>query len=242
MSQARAASGFPFRLRLLIERHHGSARAAAKALGMTHPGLLALLSGQSSPRASTLNRIAERYGVSRDWLLAGEGHGPSESGFPSSEARDRWHALVASLKLSAEEKVALFSSPIIGDLAGRFVVPAIRRKESTPRLSEQESLLQAFGGAIQQSEDEELSAWERLFHRWIDVTSVEEVSRCVSDNLELFRNRIHSVEINPLSAKLLRASFEKETPRARSDSGKPAEPSPETEHRAVGRKSESRKR
>lgn len=212
MPGARAGLGFPGRLRLLVDRHHGSVRAAAKALGMTHPGLLALLNGSSSPRASTLNRIAERYGVSRDWLMAGEGKGPAESGLPTSDAWDQWCAVVRGLSLSLDGKTVLSLCPMLADVSIRFVTPAIMRSQAGSGLDESELRLHAMGGAVREAEEAELLAWTRLFRRWIEVTSPAEVGQAVEKNLDLFRSRFGPVDEASLAWALLRQSFELDLP------------------------------
>jgi transcriptional regulator with XRE-family HTH domain len=62
---------FRERLQTLIQRGGLTRSAFAESIGIDRSALTQLLSGQSLrlPRADTLRRIAERYGVSLDWLL-----------------------------------------------------------------------------------------------------------------------------------------------------------------------------
>src|SRR5688572_25467269 len=71
MDQRDLGPVFRERLQSLIRRAGVTRSAFAQSIGIDRSALTQLLSGDSLrlPRADTLRRIAERYGVSLDWLL-----------------------------------------------------------------------------------------------------------------------------------------------------------------------------
>lgn len=64
--------GFAERVRTLADRV-GSKRELARRVGVSAPTVLGWLAG-AEPYPSTVKRIAERTGVSLEWLIAGEGN------------------------------------------------------------------------------------------------------------------------------------------------------------------------
>jgi hypothetical protein len=212
MADATVDTGFPQRLRMLINAHHASVRAAAKALGLTHPGLLALLAGSSSPRTSTLNRIVAHYQVSRDWLMAGEGKGPasapsSSTALPRGDVWEQWRDLVCGLPVSRDAKTALVLSPMLVDVLHALVLPAIERHGRQAGLDRDEALLMAFSGDVRAALEEESSAWLRLFRRWMEVASTDEVGRAIEANLQRFLQRFGPMDPDGLPWNLIAASF-----------------------------------
>jgi transcriptional regulator with XRE-family HTH domain len=71
----RKHKGTPFDprgLRRLIDEHDdGNMSKAARRIGISPPSLFVILTGQSTPRATTLARMARAYGVTQDWLYSG---------------------------------------------------------------------------------------------------------------------------------------------------------------------------
>ena len=61
------------RFRLLVNERFKNQSAAAEELGVSKGLISGLLSGQHKPSKMVLNLIESRLGVSRQWLLTGEG-------------------------------------------------------------------------------------------------------------------------------------------------------------------------
>jgi transcriptional regulator with XRE-family HTH domain len=101
------------RLRKLIDRDFGgSLNEAARTWRVPQPSLYRWVHGlTASPRAETLQLIAEYYRTEPRWFLTGRGPNPLEpTSYPIRYHRD-WELLVDSLGLSAEARQALLLLP-----------------------------------------------------------------------------------------------------------------------------------
>jgi transcriptional regulator with XRE-family HTH domain len=100
---------------LVDEWHGGSIRSASGHLGIPNATLHRIVEGKvTNPRADALQKIAQGYRVTLDWLLSGEGESPSinpaEMHFPREAAR-RWDLLLRSLDLPWEIMHELWGLP-----------------------------------------------------------------------------------------------------------------------------------
>ena len=95
------ADGFRGRVQELVRTEHGgSQKRAARAWRMHQTTLNRFLNGKTSRLGVEFaKKIARYHNVTMDWLVNGEGEGPSPS-FGPREERDAWLSLVQSLGLS----------------------------------------------------------------------------------------------------------------------------------------------
>ena len=109
------------RLRSLVDRDFsGNVNRAAKAWGVPQPTLHRYVSAVTeAPKARTLQKIADFYDTSVEWLLDGGGPGPLASPNPTPEVR-AWEKLVKSLALP--EDVEHVMLPLPGRVSSAHVV------------------------------------------------------------------------------------------------------------------------
>jgi transcriptional regulator with XRE-family HTH domain len=191
-SRAGSRESFAERLRLLVEKNAGgNIRAAAQFLGISPPSLHALVNGESRPRQATLDRIADKYGVTRAWLLEGTGQGPSTDALdPASYSREtmQWEELLQGLDLTSEELSVMRQLPTtMHTIAARFIV-APRLARGPSNIDAIDQIRRAYGGEVSRAIREERGAWVRLLREWIATEGPKEVSAVIRHHVDDFHS------------------------------------------------------
>jgi transcriptional regulator with XRE-family HTH domain len=101
------------RLQLLIDRFHGgSVNAAAPIMGIPQRTLARIVAGQSEPKADAVAYIARVYGVPVDWLMTGEGLGPTRDEAHQRPADElAWASVIEQLALPPALNQLLYALP-----------------------------------------------------------------------------------------------------------------------------------
>jgi len=149
------------RLRSLVEQvHAGSVNAAARDLGVAQQTLGRIIDGTvENPRSRLLQKVAEFYGVSIDWLLTGEGAPPQYDPAEPTSDMARWRGLINSLEPSSDLRTALEGLPL-SVLTACVIVEAGLRK---PRQADTEDESRRIASGL------EYEAWTTALTRWISI-------------------------------------------------------------------------
>ena len=144
------APGFEERIRLLMKLA-GSQRALARAIGVV-PGTISAWLAGSEPFVRTLHKIADTLGISREWLVAGEGEPPqafndeanrlnmketpAEYGGPMNLPSDSSAHLLSVLETVSRHMNPSEIARAIPALMDNLKVPQEKRREAAAYLSE----------------------------------------------------------------------------------------------------------
>lgn len=145
----------------------GSVNATARAIGLKQQTLDRIVRGEhAAPRVETLQKIAEFFDTTVDWLLTGKGRGPSTSSqnwnvIPQAEF-DRWQKLIRSLGLPTETLGALASLPRATTNAAVNLPLHVSRDDAYRQ--QEGALRQRYRAAARH----ELLAWIELLEAWRD--------------------------------------------------------------------------
>lgn len=167
------------RLRGIIDRvHEGSVRRAAQLVGIPQPTLDRIVRGASlNPRSDALQRLAQAYDVSIDWLLTGAGKGPDDRTL-LREPLLKWLKIVRLLAVDESVKAALLDLP-------RATLNAVSTFGLLCLDPDQPQQAYKWVSAF----DDEHSAWVRFFELWLTDDGVDVVSQLVTKNAAYFDER-----------------------------------------------------
>lgn len=167
---------FTSRISDLVKQSGGSVNAAAKAIGLPQQTLDRIVRGQHrAPQVKTLQRIADFYGTTVDWLMTGRGDGPSSD---QNHLEDRlWQAIAREV---ADEDTHIYA----------VLLNLPRSVESAMRIAERSMTPRSKAGAdATLAMREERALWSRFFRAWIDHAGIERVRADVKKNLKPFARR-----------------------------------------------------
>lgn len=152
-----------------------SENAAAKELGIPQTTLNRILKEERGyPRADTLQKIADYFETTVDWILTGRGTSPMRGPHRIAEKR-QWEQIAKAIAGDDAQLLLLLSRlpHSLGFAISNYIVPSMKGWDRD---------------ALAALRDE-TAAWVKVFRTWINHSGVDEVRKIIKANQSEFLRR-----------------------------------------------------